>query len=237
MKKILLLMTILLAASSMKATHHMTYFVFVETNFAQGYWKDAELTYDHGGTFLYPYKYTDLFGTVKEDFYKKLLARLEEHHDFYAQVKLDENELKTDGYREYYDTLNVAVKEALTLSRLQTVRNELTATILHAGECKAVRLNFYENGQHTKTEVLDYSSLDYPVFELVTMDAESKPVERVVEQTVHDTIFQTRTDTVYKGSKKVEAKGGAARCWDRYLWLGIIVVLVIYLWKTRRNGP
>lgn len=233
MKKFLVLMAILLAASSMKATHHMTYFVFVETNFAQGYWKDAELTYDHGGTFLYPYKYTDLFGTVKEDFYRKLLDRLEEHHEFYGQVKLGENELKTEGYREYYDTLNVALHGTLTPSQLRMLRNELTATILNAGECKAVRLIFHENGRHKKTEVLDYSSLDYPVFELVTMEAVSQPVERVVEQTVHDTIYQTRTDTVFKEPKKAEAKGDAARCWDRYLWLGIIVVLVIYLWKTR----
>lgn len=233
MKKILMLMVFLLAAFNLKATHHMTYFVFVETNFAQGYWKDAELTYDHGGTFLYPYKYTDLFGTVKEDFYRKLLDRLEAHHDFYAQVELDDNELKTEGYREYYDTLNVALKGALTSSQLRTLKNELTATILNAGESKAVRLNFYENGQHTQTEVLDYTHLDYPVFELVSMDEGSKPAERVVEQTVHDTIYQTRTDTVYKDPKKGGEMGDTSSCWDRYLWLGIIGVLVILLWKTR----
>jgi len=233
MKKILFLLAILLAAFNLKATHHMTYFVFVETNFAQGYWKDAELTYDHAGTFLYPHKHTDLFGTVKEAFYKKLLDRLEEHHDFYGKVQLDENELKKDGYREYYDTLNVALMEAFPPSRIQTAKNELTATILNAGECEAVRLNFYENGQRVKTEVFDYSHLDYPVFDLVTMDAVSEAGQRVAEKTIHDTIYQTRTDTVYTGPEQREAKGDAGKCRDRYLWLAVIVVLLVYLLRKR----
>jgi len=233
MKKIFMLSFFLVGATTLSATHHLSYFVYVETHFEQGYWKDADMTYDHAGAFLYPHQYTDLFGTVKADFYRKLLERLEQHHGFYEKVRLDDNELKKVGHREYYDTLNIALEKGLTDAQLQTARNELTATILSAGEAQAVRLNFYEQNRRIKTEVLDYSHLDYPVFELVAMDESIHERTRIVEKKVHDTVYQTRVDTVVADHRQQQAEGAAGNCWDRYLWLAIIGVLAVYLWKKR----
>ncbi|MFP4620956.1 MAG: hypothetical protein ACLFM7_06560 [Bacteroidales bacterium] len=222
----------------------MTYFVYVETQFVQGYWKDASNVYESGDKFLYPYSYTDLFGTVKKDFYNKLLERLGEYHDFYSAVSLDSNKLKREGYREFYDTLNFAVQTELTAEQIKTVKNELTTTVLSAGECQAIRLRFYQNGELHNSKVYDYSDLDYPVFDLVSMNKGRPPVTRIVKVHVRDTVYQTSTDTVVqqkaKDPQEEEGKGkeitGRQSCWDRYLWLGIIAVLGILLVRERRRS-
>lgn len=228
MKKLVLFLTGMVMAVTLHATHHLTYFVYVETVFQQGYWKDADRVYDHQGVFLYPHQYTDLFGTVKEDFYAKVLQRLESHHDFYQHVALDSNVLKKDGYRELYDTLNFAVKETLSQQQLKTLRNELTATVLAAGESKAIRLNHYDRqGKKIKTETLNEDDLDYPLFEL----AGNK--KRI---TVRDTIYRTRTDTVRVKQQPTGGGVESASCWDRYVWLGIILILAILLIHERRKA-
>jgi hypothetical protein len=228
MKKLVLFLTGTVLALNLQATHHLTYFVYVESVFQQGYWKDADRVTDHQGVFLYPYKYTDLFGTVKEDFYNKMLTRLKSHHDFYQQVALDSNVLKQDGYREYYDTLNFAVQAGLSQQQLKTIRNELTATVLTAGESDAIRLNHYDReGMKVKTETLDFADLDYPMFEL----AGNKEKE-----TVHDTIYQTRTDTVRLEHQPTSGDTESATCWDRYVWLGIILLLGILIIHERRKN-
>jgi len=215
-------------AMNLHATHHLTYFVYVESVFQQGYWKDAEQVYDQKGVFLYPHKYTDLFGTVKEDFYNKILSRLKSHHDFYRHVTLDSNVLKKEGHREWYDTLSFAVESDLSQQQLKTLRNELTATILAAGESDAIRLNHYDReGRKVKTETLDEGDLDYPLFEL-SIGKERK--------TVRDTVYRTRTDTVRTERRPPGSDAESAGCWDRYLWLGIILVLGIWLILERRKG-
>ena len=244
MKKLALSLFLFVFALSVKATHHMTYFVYVETQFVQGYWKDAANVYESGDKFLYPYSYTDLFGTVKKDFYNKLLERLGEHHDFYSAVSLDSNELKREGYREFYDTLNFAVQPELTPEQIKTLKNELTTTVLSAGECQAIRLNFYQDDEIHKAEVYDYSDVDYPVFDLVSMKKGRPPVTRIVKMRIRDTVYQTSTDTVVHkkgkdaGEEAAEEKEVTRRksCWDRYLWLAIIAVLVVLLVRERRKS-
>lgn len=235
MNRLLLIVALLLVSSSLRATHHITYFVFVETHFVQGYWKDAPMTYEQQGAFLYPHQYTDLMGTVKREFYQKLLDRLGEHHDFYSHVKLDSNTLHRSGHREYYDTLNIAVEAGLSGDDLRTVKNELTATVLSAGETRAVRLNHYQSGQLVRDEVLDYSDLDYPVFDLTVMKKSPGEKAESAGERIRDTIYRTRVDTVWadghsnrKGDQEI-----LESCWDRYLWLGIIVVLLILLFRRR----
>ena len=241
MKRIGLTIFLFVFALNLKATHNLTYFVYVESQFLQGYWKDAGEVYESGDKFLYPYVYTDLFGTVKKDFYNKLLERLNEHHGFYTAVSLDSNTLKREGYREFYDTLNFAVQPELTDAQIKTVKNELIATVLSAGECQAIRLKFYKNGEPQKSGIYDYSDVDYPVFDLVRMKKGSPPVTRIVEKQIRDTIYQTRIDTVKQGKEEdtlegVQKESGKMErrsCWDRYLWLAIIVVLGILLIRER----
>lgn len=228
-------MAFLLVSSSLRATHHITYFVFVETHFIQGYWKDAPMTYEHQGAFLYPHQYTDLMGTVKREFYQTLLDRLGEHHDFYSHVKLDSNTLHRSGHREYYDTLNIALDAGLSGDDLRTVKNELTATVLSAGETRAVRLNHYQAGQLVRDEVLDYSDLDYPVFDLTEMEESSRGKAESAGDRIRDTIYRTRVDTVWADGHR-DRRGDQEileSCWDRYLWLGIIVVLLILLFRRK----
>lgn len=244
MKRIGLTLFLLVFAFSLKATQNLTYFVYVESQFLQGYWKDADEVYNSGNKFLYPHSYTDLFGTVKKDFYNKLLERLNEHHDFYTAVSLDSNTLKKVGYKEFYDTLNFAVQPELTADQIKTVKNELTTTVLSAGECQAIRLKFYQNGQPEKSRLYDYSDLDYPVFDLVNMKRGRQRVTRVVEKHVRDTIYKTRTDTVKQEKEKdtlegVQKEPGEMQrrsCWDRYLWLAVIAVLGILLVRERRRS-
>ena len=244
MKKLALIFILSVFALNLKATHHMTYFVYVETQFVQGYWKDAANVYESGDKFLYPYSYTDLFGTVKKDFYNKLLERLGEHHEFYSAVSLDSNKLKREGYREYYDTLNFAVQPELTAPQIRTIKNELITTVLSAGECQAIRLNFYSNGQAEKSSVFDYSDVDYPVFDLVSLEKGRPPVTRIVERHIRDTVYQTSTDTVVhkKGkdtNEQAEKEKEITRrksCWDRYLWLAIIAVLVVLLVREKGSS-
>lgn len=242
MKRIGLTLFLLVIAFSLKATQNLTYFVYVESQFLQGYWKDGGEVSKSGNKFLYPYRYTDLFGTVKKDFYNKLLERLNEHHDFYTAVSLDSNTLKRVGYREFYDTLNFAVQPELTDAQIKTVKNELIATVLSAGESQAIRLKFYKNGEPQKSSIYDYSDLDYPVFDLVRMKKGRPPVTRIVEKQTRDTVYQTRTDTVKQGKDTLEGvqkePGEMQRrsCWDRYLWLAIIAVLGILLVRERRRS-
>lgn len=243
MKKLSLIIFLFFLAFSLKATHHMTYFVYVETQFAQGYWKDAGQVYEGGDKYLYPHRYTDLFGTVKVDFYNKILERLGEHHDFYSAVGLDSNRLKRVGYREFYDTLNFAVQPGLTSAQIKTVKNELTTTVLNAGECEAIRLKFYRNGQPEESRIYDYSDVDYPVFDLVNLKGGIQPVTRIVEKRIRDTVYQRRTDTVIRGKQKeasqemIEDQGKTRKrtCWDRYLWLGVIVVLLMLLIREKKH--
>ena len=236
MQKILFVLMMMALALNLKATHHLTYFVYVESHFPQGYWKDADLAYDHQGVYLYPHQYTDLFGTVKVDFYQKLLDRLEEHHSFYEKVKLEENELNQEYDREACDTLQFAVQQGLSEDQMKTIRNELTATVLGAGECRAVRLNHYQGAERTGTELLDYSHLDYPLFELVSADDEQKqPETRIVEKRVHDTVYRTIRDTVFAERHSRRSTGDSRSCWDRYLWIGIILVLSGFILRSSRR--
>ncbi len=244
MKRLAILLFWFVIALTAKATHHMTYFVYVETQFVQGYWKDAANVYESGDKFLYPYSYTDLFGTVKKDFYNKLLERLGEHHEIYSAISLGSNKLKREGYREFYDTLNFAVQPKLNASQIKTVKNELTTTVLSAGECQAIRLRFYQNGELQDSKVYDYSNVDYPVFDLISMKKGRPPVTRIVKKRIRDTVYQTSTDTVVqqkaKDSQEKEGKGkeitGRQSCWDRYLWLAIIAVLAVLLVRERRRS-
>ena len=237
MKRLLLILLGGLLAFNLQATHHLTYFVYVKTSFQQGYWKDADRVYDRGGVFLYPYQYTDLFGTVKVDFYNKLLDRLNSHHDFYQHVALDSNVLKQEGNREFYDTLNFAVEPGLSQEQLQTLRNELVATVLAAGESNAIRLNHHDSrGTQVKTETLDYGDLDYPLFELVRIGGDTTTEAKVKEETVIDTIYRTRTDTLRASSEPATGDDGFPACWDRYVWLGIILVLGIWVFRLRKRS-
>jgi hypothetical protein len=243
MKSITIIFFMLLFVFSAKAAHHMTYFVYVETRFAQGYWEDAGEVYDSGDKYLFPHQYTDLFGTIKISFYKKVLERLEEHHDFYSRVRLDSNELKKVGYREFYDTLNFAIESGLNDEQIKTLKNELTTTILNAGECRALRVRVYEEGIPVKTRIYDYDDVDYPVFSLVRMKKGRPPVTRIMERQVQDTVFRKRTDTVIERLKKdtlrevknEKEEATKRNCWDRYLWLAIIAVLSVLLIRERRK--
>lgn len=232
-------------ATSVGATHNMTYFVYVETHFVQGYWDLAPMVYESGDRYLYPHTYTDLFGTVKVDFYNKLLKRLGEHHDFYSSVSLDSNKLKRVGYREFYDTLNFAVQAGLNAGQIKTVKNELTTTVLNAGSCRAIRLKFYRNGDLENTETYNMNDLDYPVFKLVDIGEGKQRPTRIVERRVHDTVYQVKTDTVIRKkpeetdqkTEQASKKRNRGACWDHYLWIGIILILLALLIQERRKRP
>ncbi len=224
MKKLLLTLLMTLSGMNLLATHHMTYFVYVESHFPQGYWKDSDLIDARQGAFLYPYQYTDLLGTVQRDFFQTLLDRLEQHHDFYSRVELASPK-KADAPNGESDTLAFVIGRGLTPDQLSTLRNELTATLLNTGLVRVVELN-YRDG--SKKHSLDEDDLEIPLFEL--MPAGKQALERKTPQGVRDTVYQTRTDTVAIRPESSE-KGLFSRhsCWDRYLWLAIIVVLLILL--------
>ncbi|MGW8315976.1 MAG: hypothetical protein ACWGNV_10275 [Bacteroidales bacterium] len=122
MKKIFTIL-LLLQVLEAGATHWLTYYVYVETEYAQGPWSRTRILGQSDYRYLAAREYTDLFGTEPVDLVQKMLQRLGENRpgDYHWKYEL---ELKEDTVQFITDRLPEA---------WGSVRNELTATMILNG--------------------------------------------------------------------------------------------------------
>ena len=151
MKIFLFLFSILLCQNA-SATHWLTYFVYVETQYTQGTWSRTNLLAQSDYTYLSPQIQEDLFGSLKEDLVNKMLFRLKENNP--------------EAYNWNYvlsfqgDTVILATENRI--NAFETVKNEITAT-LTLNNFKAV--TFTTENYNQTFEIGDVS---LPFFDLIS---------------------------------------------------------------------
>ncbi len=119
----MLTILLLFQAVGAGATHWLTYYVYVETEYAQGPWRGTRLLDRSDYRYLAPREYTDLFGTESVDLALKMMERLREiDPEAYGwQVNID---LKGD-------TAILMIDQPIP--QWERVRNEVTATLTMNG--------------------------------------------------------------------------------------------------------
>lgn len=150
--KVLLAFVALSISMEVGATHLNIYYVYHETDYVQGSWRRAELLDAYGYRYLAPQQHEDYFGTVRSDLVHKLLGRLSaqkpEVYDWPYNLTIDGN--------------TVVVASDAAIPALETVQNEITATLV-LNNFEAVR---FQLGGKQETWTLD--SLTLPFLDLVT---------------------------------------------------------------------
>jgi hypothetical protein len=105
------------------ATHWLTYYVYVETEYAQGPWWGTRLLDRSDYRYLVPREYTDLFGTESLDLALKMMQRLgetdPEAYDWQVEIDLQG------------DTAVLMIDQPVP--QWERVRNEVTATLTMNG--------------------------------------------------------------------------------------------------------
>lgn len=134
------------------ATHTLTYYVYVETEYTQGPWTRANLLEGSQYRYLAAEVHEDLFGSEPTDLVNKLLSRLKEKK---PEIYNWSYELIIQG-----DTVLITPKDQI--KNIETVKNEITATLLF-NSFKAVMIKINE-----QTQVLTLNDLSVPYFDLVT---------------------------------------------------------------------
>jgi hypothetical protein len=147
MVKAFLIIPVLMLSMEAGATHWLTYYVYLETEYLQGPWNRAGLLSKSGYRYLSPKQFEDLFGTESCDLAEKMLSRLSEENP--------------DDYNwEYMLSCQADTVILEPLGEVQnriTVINEVTATMV-LNSFKAVCFRF---GDHTVTCSLKDLTLPY----------------------------------------------------------------------------
>jgi len=145
------LLTILFLSTiySASATHWMTYYVYVETEYIQGTWTRTDILEKSDYKYLAPHIFQDLFGTEDIGLITTMLSKLKEKNpDDYKWTY----ELSVQG-----DTVILTTNE--TITELTTVKNEITATIT-LNNFKAVTFRIGDTEQTLTIEDLTLPYLD-----------------------------------------------------------------------------
>ncbi len=161
MKRLTILLTFFWTVEA-HATHWLTYYVYVETEYLQGPWVRTGLISGSDYRYLAAKVHEDLFGAMKEDLALKMLERLggekPELYDWECEVRLNG------------DTICLEPQGAFDLN--ETVLNEVTATLTLNGFA-AVCFTF-----GGKTETYSLADLTLPYFDLVQPDGDHVTVDR-----------------------------------------------------------
>lgn len=210
-------LTILLLISGMPAfaTHWLTYYVYTEQEYLQGPWIRAEQLGASHYKYLSAEAFQELFGSEPSQLANQLMARLEAQK---PEVYKWSHELTVRN-----DTVFVATNEPIP--ELETVQNEVTATLLFNG-FKAV--TFQQKGQAARS--LTLADLTLPYFDIVAAAPASRPQPKEAAVTPDTTInvSSIKTDT--------------STLWNNWLLLSLLLNLVLaglligLLIKKKRNG-
>jgi len=141
------------------ATHWLTYYIYLETEYVQGPWARTNLLARSDYKYLAPKVYEDLFGTMKEDLAEKFMDRLREEkpevYDWDFQLSL------------HGDT--VWLEYEAGIDHLETVMNEVTATMI-MNSFDAV---CFKDPDGAMTYAL--TDLTLPLFDLVSLSKKDAP--------------------------------------------------------------
>lgn len=135
MKK-LLSIVLLIQALGAGATHRLTYFVYVETQYIQGPWSRTQLLNSSRYHYLAAREYTDLFGTERIDLAEKMLQRLGEidpgtyDWDYLLELRGDTVLLQTEHALRSWDRVRNEVTATLTMNSFGAVIFELSDTVI-----------------------------------------------------------------------------------------------------------
>lgn len=134
MMKKLLSILLLAQALGAGATHWLTYYVYIETEYVQGPWSGAHLLNSSRYRYLAVREYTDLFGTERIDQAEKMLQRLGENDpsaydwDYALYLRGDTVLIKTEQAIRAWDRVWNEVTATLTLNGFSAVLFELSDT-------------------------------------------------------------------------------------------------------------
>ena len=202
MKTLLTTLTLMLALNA-SATHWLTYYVYHETEYVQGPWLRTNILNESDYKYLNVEMHEGLFGTVDSDLIDMLFSKLKEKKPEVYNWKYD---LSFQG-----DTVVFTSKG--TIQNLETIKNELTAT-LSFNNFRAVKFNL--NG---KTETLTLADLTIPYFDLIVNQPE--PVVVLDTTTIEEQIVPI--DTVANTKPKRN---------PYKIWLIISIILNLGLFGT-----
>lgn len=195
MRLLFILLTFIISRH-VHATHTLTYYIYVETEYTQGPWTRANLLDASQYRYLAAQVHEDLLGSEPTDLVNKLLSRLKENK---PEIYNWSYELTIEG-----DSVFITPKE--TVKNMETVKNEITATLLF-NNFKAVSINM--NG---RSQLLTINDLTLPYFDLV-----SKQVQPVIS-----------TDTLtVKEPVKNETANGTTENGNNLLIIGLIASIIL----------
>jgi hypothetical protein len=150
MKKIVILIAFIWTADA-GATHWLTYYVYVETQYVQGPWARTGLLSGSDYRYLAPRIYEDLFGTIRDELAAKMLGRLKE----------EKPELYDWDYNLLIDGDTVCLEPVGPFKMSETVMNEVTATMtINSFAAVSFRLS-------GGTQLFTLADLTLPYFDLV----------------------------------------------------------------------
>jgi hypothetical protein len=118
MKKIVILLSFIWTADA-GATHWLTYYVYVETEYVQGPWARTSLFTGRDYRYLAAKVHEDLFGTIRDELAIKMLGRLKE----------EKPELYDWDYNLLINGDTVCLEPVGPFTMNETLMNEVTATM------------------------------------------------------------------------------------------------------------
>ena len=196
------------------ATHWLTYYVYVETEYVQGPWARTNLLARSDYKYLAPKVYEDLFGTMKEELAEKFMARLREEK---PAVYDWDFEISLQG-----DTVCLEIQGSI--DQQETVVNEVTATmILNSFDAVC----FKDPGGAATYSLTD---ITLPLFDLVSLKKEEPPVmEDVMTQ---DEPGNEMTQNDIQDDETSESKS------PLLIWfiLSVVLNLILVTWIIFRPG-
>lgn len=198
------LITILLfLCVNAQATHSLTYYVYLETEYLQGPWSRTDILESSGYKYLAPKQYVNLFGSVREDMVNTMIANLREN--------------KPELYKWEYtvkvfnDTVLLTINEEI--GQIETIKNEITST-LTLNSFSVVTFEF-----PTSTETLSIDDIKIPYLDLVVNDPKQIKKKQV--------LVDTEPEKQHEDIEELEEQTGFSNWF--ILSIGLNILLICFL--------
>jgi hypothetical protein len=216
MKTLFLILFILIGVKA-KATYWLTYYIYTETEYSQGPWKNAKTTDLYHSMYLAAKPHEELFGTVENQFLNQVLSDLRKE-----KPRLYSQDISVDSKK---DTVTVRIKG--NTPNKASIFNEMTATYTANGY-SVVQFDINDT-MYTKT----WNDLTLPYMDLVELNGADTLLSLHEKEPVSDS---SNTDKELTQAK--ETRKNDRLTWYTKISIGLNILLILYLLfknKIHRN--
>jgi hypothetical protein len=151
MIKRILIVVVFLTSLNAQATHWLTYYIYLETEYIQGPWQRIDILEESNYKYLAPKAYENLFGSIPNDMVKTMIENLRENK---PNIYNWNYEIDVHG-----DSVILIVNDKI--AHYVTIKNEITATLTLNGFSGVT----FRTPNQVETMTLD--DLTLPYFDLI----------------------------------------------------------------------